>query len=109
MRKPATARKARMSPAKTTWHESCTDSQKVKIAMIDDPEGDEVECEVEPADWKVRVGPLNHPTERRHEASPIPFGNWLTHCMMGRGRTDHHTTKHRSEDRSIIPSIAVIN
>ena len=35
--------------------------------MSDDPEGDGVECEVEPADWEVRVGPSNNPTQRERE------------------------------------------
>ena len=78
--------------------------------MDDDPEGDEVEREVELAAWKVRVGLRYNPTQterQEHNATHIRFGEWCTHRMMGRGRTHHHTSKHRSEDHSRRPTIAV--
>ena len=65
--------------------------------------GDEVEGEGEVAspDWRVRAGPRNRPTQNcreEHEATHVPFRDWCTHCMMGRGRTHHHVIKQTSED-----------
>ena len=56
-------------------------------------------------DWRVRAGPRNKPTQKEraeHEATYVPFRDWCTHCMMGRGRT-----KQKSEDQSRRPTIAM--
>ena len=62
---------------------------------------EEGEGEAATADWTVRAGPRNKPTAREreeHEATHMPFRDWCTHCMMGRGRTHRHVSKKRSED-----------
>ena len=53
--------------------------------------GDEVEGEGElaPPYWRVK-GPRNKPTQKEreeHEATHVPFRDWCTRSMMGRGRT----------------------
>ena len=56
------------------------------------------------SDWRVRAGPRNNPTVREreeHEAKHMPFRDWCTHCVMGRGRALHHVSKKRSEDLSM--------
>ena len=35
------------------------------------------------------------------------FRDWCAYCMMGRGRTHHHTAKQKSEDQSRRPIIAM--
>ena len=75
-------------------------------------ERDEAECEGEYAtpDWRVRAGPRNRPTEKEredHEATHVPFRDWCTHCMMGRGRTHHHVTTPKSQDQSRRPTIVM--
>ena len=76
-------------------------------AMTDEEgEGVEGEGEVGTADWRVRASPSNKPTAREreeHEATHMPFSDWCTHCMMGRGRTHHQVSKKRSEDLSKRP------
>ena len=42
-----------------------------------------------------------------HEATHVPFRDWHTHCMMGRGRTHQHVAKQKSEDQSRRPIIAM--
>ena len=52
----------------------------------------------------------NKPTAREkeeHDATHMPFRDWCTHCMMGRGRTHHHVSKKRSEELSRRPVIAM--
>ena len=59
---------------------------------------------------RVRAGPRNKPTAREreeHEATHMPFRDWCTHCMMGRGRTHLHVSKKRSEDLSRRPTIGM--
>ena len=49
-------------------------------------------------DWRVRAGPRNKPTAREreeHEATHMPFRDWCTHCMMGRGRSQHHRVEEK--------------
>ena len=61
-------------------------------------------------DWLVRAGPRNKPTQKEgeeHEATHVPFRNWCTQCMKGRGRTHHRITKQKSEDQSRRPTIAI--
>ena len=77
-----------------------------------DEEGEGVEGEGEggTADWRVRAGPRNTPTARErkeHEAARMPFRDWSTHCMMGRGRTNHHVLMRKSEDLSRRPTIVM--
>ena len=77
-----------------------------------DEEGEGVEGEGEAgtAGWIVRVGPRNKLTAREtveHEATPMPFRDWCTHCMMGRGRTHQHVSKQKSENLSRRPIIAM--
>ena len=71
-------------------------------AMTDEEgEGIEGDGEAGVADWRVRAGPRNKPTAREreeHEATPMPFRDWRTHGMMGRGRTHHHVSMKRSGD-----------
>ena len=79
---------------------------------ITDEEGEGVggEGEAGTADWIVRTGPRNKPTGREreeHEATHVPFRDWCTHCMMGRGRSHHHLSKKRSEDLSRRPRRAM--
>ena len=79
---------------------------------MSDGEGDEVDGEEELAapDWRVRPGPRNEPTQREreeHEATHVAFRDWLSHCMMGRSRTQHHVAKQKSEDQSRRPIIAM--
>ena len=65
---------------------------------------------VAPLGWRVRTGPPNKPTQKEwedHEATHVPFGDWCAHCMMGRGRTNHHVTKQKSEDTSRRPTIVM--
>ena len=65
--------------------------------------GAEAEGQGGTPEWRVRAGPRNKPTAREreeHEATHMPFRDWCTHCMMGRGRTRHHVSKKRSEDLS---------
>ena len=74
--------------------------------------GDGVDSEEELAtpDWRVRTGPRNRPTQKEregHEATHVPFRDWCTHCMMGRGRTHHHVTMQRSEEETRRPTIAM--
>ena len=61
--------------------------------MDDDPEDGEVDCEVEPADWEVRVRPRNNPAVKEK--------------VEHEGRTHHHTTKYQSEDHLRSPIIQV--
>ena len=71
---------------------------------------EEGEGEAATADWTVRAGPRNKPTAREreeHEATHMPFRDWCTHCMVGRGRTHRHVSKKRSEDKSRRPTIAM--
>ena len=80
-------------------------------AMIDE-EGAGVggEVEAKTADWRVRAGPRNKPSAKEreeHEATHMPFRDWCTHCMMGRGRTHHHVSMKRNEDLSKRPIIAM--
>ena len=52
-------------------------------------------------DWRVRARPRNRPTQKEreeHEATHVPIRDWCTQCMMSKGRTHHHVTKHKSED-----------
>ena len=61
------------------------------------------EEELATPDWRVRAGPRNRPAQKEreeHEATHVPFRYLCTHCMVGRGRTHHHVTKHRSEDET---------
>ena len=64
-------------------------------AMTDE----EGEGEAATADWRVRAGPRNKPTDREreeHEATHMPFPRLVhTQGMMGRGRTHHHMSKKR--------------
>ena len=79
---------------------------------MSDEEGDEIDGEEELADWRVRAGPRNKPTQREreeHEATHMPFRDWCVHCMMGRSRTHHHVAKQKSEDQSRRTIIAVDN
>ena len=55
---------------------------------------------------RVRAGPRNKPTQKK---SHVPFRDWCTHCMTGRGRTHHHVTKRKSEDQSRSPAIAMVH
>ena len=41
------------------------------------------------------------------EATHVPFRDWCTNRMMGRGRTHHHVTKQRSEDETRRPTITM--
>ena len=73
--------------------------------------GDEVEGEGELAlpDWRVKAGPRNKPTEKEreeHEAIHVTSREGCRHCVVGRGRTHHHVTKRKIEDRSRRPTIA---
>ena len=68
--------------------------------VMTDEEGEGVggEGEAATADWRVRAGPRNKPTAREreeHEATHMPFRDWCTRCMMGRGRTHHHVSKQK--------------
>ena len=79
---------------------------------MSDGEGEKIDGEEELAapDWRVRAGPRNKPTQRERdepEAPHVPFRDWCAHCMMERGRTHHHVAKHKSEDQSRIPIIAM--
>ena len=79
---------------------------------MSDEEGDRIDGgeELAAPDWRVRAGPGNKPTQKEreeHEATHVPFRDWYAHCMMGRGRTNHHVTKHKSEDQSRRPTIAM--
>ena len=61
-------------------------------------------------DWRVSAGPRNRPTQKEreeHEATHVPFRDWCTRCMMGRGRTHHHVTMQRSEDETRRPTIVM--
>ena len=73
-------------------------------AMTDEEgEGVEGEGEAGTTDWRVRAGPRNKRIAREREereATHVPFRDWYTHCMMGRGRTHHHLWKQRREDLS---------
>ena len=94
--------------------ESCAEQEwngleEGEDAMTDEEgEGVDGEGEARSVDWRVRVGPRNKPTAREreeHEATHMPFRDWCTHCLIGRGRTDHHVSKQKSENssrRSII-------
>ena len=58
----------------------------------------------------LRAGPRNKPIQKEreeHEAPHVPFRDWCAHCMMGRGRTQHHVTKQKSEDQSRRHTIAM--
>ena len=60
----------------------------------------------------VRAGPMNRPRQKEreeHEATHVPFRDWCTHCMMGKGPTHHHITKQTSEDEPRRPTIAMDN
>ena len=77
--------------------------------MSEDPEGDMIECDAGPADWNVRIGQRNSPTQKKredHEANHAPFRDWCSCCMTGRERTHYHTTKTRCENHSQRPPIA---
>ena len=66
--------------------------------------------ELAPPDWRVRAGPRNKPIQKEreeHEATHVPSRDWCTHCMMGRGRTQAHVPKRKSEDPSRRPAIAM--
>ena len=52
--------------------------------MDDGPKGDEVECEVEPSDWKVTVATRNNATQKEgegeaHEATHTHFSDAGAH------------------------------
>ena len=75
-------------------------------------EADGVDSDEESAtpDWRVRAGPRNRPTQAKreeHEVTHVPFRDWCTPFMMGRGRTHHHATKQRSEDETRRPTFAM--
>ena len=75
---------------------------------MSDEEGDRIDGEEELAapDWRLGAGPRNRPTQREreeHEATHVLFRDWCAHCMMGRGRTNHHFAKQKSEDQSRRP------
>ena len=79
---------------------------------MSDEEGNEIDGEEDVAapDWRVRAGPRNKPTHwerEEHEATHVPFRDWCVHCTVGRGRTHHHVAKHKSEDQSRRPIIAM--
>ena len=80
-------------------------------AMTDEEgEGVDGKGEAGAVDWGVRAGPRNKPTAREreeHEATYMPFRDWCTHCIMGRGRAHHHVSKKRSEDSSRRPMTAM--
>ena len=72
---------------------------------MSDEDGDGIvgEEELAPPDWRVRARPRNNPTLKEREepeATHVPFRHWCTHCMIGRGRTHHHTTK--QEERGSV-------
>ena len=72
--------------------------------MSDDPGGDEIECKMEPADWKVRVRSRNNPAQKERQESDtthIPFRDWCTHCVTGAGR-NHHAQKTDGLDGSLL-------
>ena len=72
--------------------------------MTDEEGGVGGKGEAGTSDWRVRAGPRNNPTVREreeHEAKHMPFRDWCTHCVMGRGRALHHVSKKRSEDLSM--------
>ena len=84
--------------------ESCAEQELNGLVVgegaITDEEGEGVDGEGEAGtvDWRVRAGPRNTPTAREreeHEATHMLFGDWCTHCMIGRGRTHHHVSKKR--------------
>ena len=75
-------------------------------------DGDRIDGEEELAapDWLVVAGPRNKPTQEEreeHEATHVPFRNWCTQCMKGRGRTRHRIAKQKSEDQPRRPTIAI--
>ena len=68
--------------------------------MTDEEGGVGGEREAKTVDWRVRACPRNKPTARErgeHEATHMPFRDWCTHCIMGRGRTHHHVAKQKSD------------
>ena len=80
---------------------------------MSDEGGDKIDDEEELAapEWRVRAGPRNNLTQRREKSTKqkthVPFRDWCAHCMMGRGRTHHHTAKQKSENESTRPIIAM--
>ena len=84
-----------------------TEAKKTELNGVEEGEdemsvegGDEVDGEEELAtpDWRVRAGPRNRLTQKeREEHAALPFRDWRTHCMMGRGRTHHHV--HHAKER----------
>ena len=80
-------------------------------AMTDEEgAGVDGEGEAGTVDWRVRAGPRNKPTAREteeYEAAHLPFRDWCTQCMMGRGRTHHHVSKQKRENLSRRPIIAI--
>ena len=56
-------------------------------------------------DWGARGGPRNKPTQKQreeHEPSHVPFRDWFTNCMTGRGRTHHQVTEGQSRRPTIV-------
>ena len=87
--------------------ESCAEQElngleESEDAMTDEEGGVGGDGEAGTADGRVRAGPRNKLTaseREEHEATHMPFRDWCTHCVMGRGRTHHHVSKKRSFSR----------
>ena len=66
-------------------------------------DGVEGQGEMAPPDLRVRAGSRNSPTQKareEHEATHVPFRDWCTHCMMGRGT--HPSPRHQTKERGSI-------
>ena len=95
--------------------ESCAEQElngleQCEDAMTDEEGGVDGEGEAGTVGWRVRTGPRNKPTtddREEHEATHMPFRHWCTHCMMGRGRTHQHVSKHKSANLSRRPRMAM--
>ena len=86
--------------------------QETELNGVEEGGGMEGEGEMAPPAWRVRAGSRNKPTQKEredHEATHVPFRDWCTHSMMGRGGTHHHVIKQKSEDQSTKPTIAMVN
>ena len=90
---------------KKVVQEEGEDAMTVKEGEVVDGEG-----EAGTVDWRARADPRNKPTAREteeHEATHMPFRDWCTHCLMGRGRNHHHVSKQKSENLLRRPIVAM--
>jgi len=81
-----------------------------EIDRESDNEDDDIKAEEEGVKHK-EVRPPGEPSKsevEHHEMTHIPYRSWCAHCVRGRGKSAHHPSKTKDEDKANrIPMIEI--